>query len=115
MRDALSFAVRSNVFIATWLGLLFLLFYTATARGTLSFGDDFSMLCVTRSIATRCLLHHTYPYDLAPNAYASPFLAHLQFGALIGVIVLSGGGIIVHIRWTEEDVSCNLESRASHD
>jgi Dolichyl-phosphate-mannose-protein mannosyltransferase len=52
MREAPSISVHRNVPIATWLGLLFLLFYIASARGTLSFGDDFSMLCVTRSIAT---------------------------------------------------------------
>src|ERR1700683_4444380 len=38
--------------IVTWLGLFYLLFYLAGARGTMSFGDDKSMLAVTRSIAT---------------------------------------------------------------
>ena len=39
--------------IVTWLGLFFLLFYLAGARGTMSFGDDISMLAVTESIATK--------------------------------------------------------------
>src|ERR1700683_5603066 len=39
--------------IVTWLGLFFLLFYVAGARGTMSFGDDISMLAVTESIATK--------------------------------------------------------------
>jgi hypothetical protein len=38
--------------IATWLGLFFSFFYIASAKGTLSFGDDVSMFRVTRSIAT---------------------------------------------------------------
>jgi hypothetical protein len=41
-----------NALIGTWLGLFFVLFYIASARGTLSFGDDDSMLQVTQSIAT---------------------------------------------------------------
>jgi len=39
--------------VAIWLGLFFLLFYIASARGTMSFGDDASMLRVARSIATQ--------------------------------------------------------------
>jgi 4-amino-4-deoxy-L-arabinose transferase-like glycosyltransferase len=39
--------------VAIWLGLFLSLFYIATARGTMTFGDDISMLRVTRSVATQ--------------------------------------------------------------
>jgi hypothetical protein len=45
-------ARHCNRLVAAWLGLFSLLLYIGTARGTLSFGDDASMLGVTRSIAT---------------------------------------------------------------
>ncbi len=43
---------HTRVLISIWLSIFFALFYVATARGTLTFGDDMSMLSVTRSIAT---------------------------------------------------------------
>jgi 4-amino-4-deoxy-L-arabinose transferase-like glycosyltransferase len=46
-------ANRRSRLIPLWLAIFFALFYVASARGTLSFGDDVSMLSVTRSIATQ--------------------------------------------------------------
>lgn len=71
---------------AIWLALFFSCFYLASARGTMSFGDDVSMLRVTESIATRGSV--AVPPDTPGASQAKDGRSYSKYGlgqSLLGV------------------------------